>query len=276
MSFILLLSIDNYVSIESRKINIFNIDRKRTILNVQIFHICSLKIEILIDFNYFVIYYLCTLYIDLHQYTMTITHNLMYNRVKLFSRENYYTLHILKIIKLTLITLVHKLKVPLINLNGMCFFFFLGCFRWQIEYPWCIIEVKSKKFPAVLKKSGNYKKVTEKRKILLKTIFISKILKYFPTFLLRIENLIQKLKNSLLKISSRRNLKHTPAVAEKSSPFRIYKLICIIDQFRILCIDPINILNWNGLRRKSNCCESLSSTFFIYLTFRFVHNHLYS
>ncbi|KAF0700435.1 Uncharacterized protein FWK35_00032396, partial [Aphis craccivora] len=29
---------------------------------------------------------------------------------------------------------------------------FRGGFRWQSEYPWCIIEVKCKYFPIVLKK----------------------------------------------------------------------------------------------------------------------------
>ncbi|KAF0771856.1 Uncharacterized protein FWK35_00006006, partial [Aphis craccivora] len=41
-------------------------------------------------------------------------------------------------------------------------------FRWQSEYPWCIIEVKSKHFPT-------YKSVDK-------------------IFLLRVENLIQELK----------------------------------------------------------------------------------
>jgi hypothetical protein len=49
---------------------------------------------------------------------------------------------------------------------------FGGGFRWQSEYPWCIIEVKSKHFPTVFKKiEKNKKKVTEKREILRKTSF---------------------------------------------------------------------------------------------------------
>ncbi|KAF0769020.1 Uncharacterized protein FWK35_00004182, partial [Aphis craccivora] len=42
----------------------------------------------------------------------------------------------------------------------------------MIEYPWCIIEVKSKYFPRVFKKiEKNKKKVTEKREFLRKTSF---------------------------------------------------------------------------------------------------------
>ncbi|KAF0759337.1 Uncharacterized protein FWK35_00013961, partial [Aphis craccivora] len=33
-----------------------------------------------------------------------------------------------------------------------------GCFRWKNKYPWCIIEVKSKYFPAVFKKIEKNKK----------------------------------------------------------------------------------------------------------------------
>ncbi|KAF0770602.1 Uncharacterized protein FWK35_00013609 [Aphis craccivora] len=45
-------------------------------------------------------------------------------------------------------------------------------FRWKSEFPWCIIEVKSKHFPTVLKKNGEkQKKVTEKREFLRKTSF---------------------------------------------------------------------------------------------------------
>ncbi|KAE9542441.1 hypothetical protein AGLY_003302 [Aphis glycines] len=40
-------------------------------------------------------------------------------------------------------------------------------FRWKSEYPWCIIEIKSKHFPTVLKKLRK-KKVTEKREFLRK------------------------------------------------------------------------------------------------------------
>ncbi|KAF0728055.1 Uncharacterized protein FWK35_00020330 [Aphis craccivora] len=47
---------------------------------------------------------------------------------------------------------------------------FWGGFRYQSEYPWCIIEVKSKHFPTVLKKNRkNKKKVTEKQEFLHKT-----------------------------------------------------------------------------------------------------------
>ncbi|KAF0759906.1 Uncharacterized protein FWK35_00009131 [Aphis craccivora] len=45
-------------------------------------------------------------------------------------------------------------------------------FRRKSEYPWCIIEVKSKYFPAVIKKiEENKNKVTEKRERLRKTSF---------------------------------------------------------------------------------------------------------
>ncbi|KAF0748656.1 Uncharacterized protein FWK35_00036981 [Aphis craccivora] len=35
---------------------------------------------------------------------------------------------------------------------------FWGGFQWKSEYPWCIIEVKSKYFPTVLKKIKKNKK----------------------------------------------------------------------------------------------------------------------
>ncbi|KAF0764161.1 Uncharacterized protein FWK35_00020499 [Aphis craccivora] len=49
---------------------------------------------------------------------------------------------------------------------------FEGGFRCKNEYPWCIIEVKSKHFPTVFKKIGKTKnKMTEKREFLRKTSF---------------------------------------------------------------------------------------------------------
>ncbi|KAE9535933.1 hypothetical protein AGLY_007834 [Aphis glycines] len=49
---------------------------------------------------------------------------------------------------------------------------FRGSFRYKSEYPWCIIQVKSKHFPSVFKKIGKIKKkVTEKREFLRKTNF---------------------------------------------------------------------------------------------------------
>ncbi|KAF0739487.1 Uncharacterized protein FWK35_00039316 [Aphis craccivora] len=49
---------------------------------------------------------------------------------------------------------------------------FGGGFRWQSEYLWRIIEVKSKHFPTVFKKiEKNKKKVMEKREFLRKTSF---------------------------------------------------------------------------------------------------------
>ena len=49
---------------------------------------------------------------------------------------------------------------------------FGGGFRCKSEYPWCIIEVKSKHFPTVFKKiEKNKKKMTEKREFLRKTNF---------------------------------------------------------------------------------------------------------
>ncbi|KAE9536588.1 hypothetical protein AGLY_006990 [Aphis glycines] len=45
-------------------------------------------------------------------------------------------------------------------------------FRWKSEYPWCIIEVKSKHLPTDFKKiEKNKKKITEKREFLRKTSF---------------------------------------------------------------------------------------------------------
>ncbi|KAF0766972.1 Uncharacterized protein FWK35_00019262 [Aphis craccivora] len=46
-------------------------------------------------------------------------------------------------------------------------------FRWQNEYPWSIIEVKSKHSPTVFKKieKNKKKKMMEKRKFLRKTSF---------------------------------------------------------------------------------------------------------
>ncbi|KAF0759029.1 Uncharacterized protein FWK35_00011676 [Aphis craccivora] len=44
--------------------------------------------------------------------------------------------------------------------------------NYKSEYPWCIIEVKSKHFPTVLKKiEKNKKKMTEKWEFLRKTSF---------------------------------------------------------------------------------------------------------
>ncbi|KAF0773030.1 phosphatidylinositol phosphatase PTPRQ [Aphis craccivora] len=49
---------------------------------------------------------------------------------------------------------------------------FGGGFRCKSEYPWCIIEVKSKHFPTVFKKiEKNKKKMTEKREFLCETSF---------------------------------------------------------------------------------------------------------
>ncbi|KAF0749621.1 Uncharacterized protein FWK35_00013579 [Aphis craccivora] len=49
---------------------------------------------------------------------------------------------------------------------------FRGGFRWLSEYPWCIIEVKSKHFPTVLKKiEKNKKKVTKKQEFITKPVF---------------------------------------------------------------------------------------------------------
>ncbi|KAF0769312.1 Uncharacterized protein FWK35_00000742 [Aphis craccivora] len=46
----------------------------------------------------------------------------------------------------------------------------LNGIRNQIKYSWCIIQIKSKKFPPIFKKiRENNKKVTEKRKFSLKT-----------------------------------------------------------------------------------------------------------
>ncbi|KAF0762284.1 Uncharacterized protein FWK35_00017484, partial [Aphis craccivora] len=45
-------------------------------------------------------------------------------------------------------------------------------FRWKSEYPWCIIQVKSKHFSTVFKKvEKNKKKMMEKREFLRKTSF---------------------------------------------------------------------------------------------------------
>ncbi|KAE9534014.1 hypothetical protein AGLY_008750, partial [Aphis glycines] len=49
---------------------------------------------------------------------------------------------------------------------------FGGGFQWKSEYPWYIIEVKSKHFPTVFKKTKK-KKVTEKQEFLRKTSFRS-------------------------------------------------------------------------------------------------------
>ncbi|KAF0768783.1 Uncharacterized protein FWK35_00008596 [Aphis craccivora] len=46
---------------------------------------------------------------------------------------------------------------------------FGGGFRWKNKYPWCIIEVKSKHFPTVLKKKLRKTKKDGKRKYLRKT-----------------------------------------------------------------------------------------------------------
>ncbi|KAE9523574.1 hypothetical protein AGLY_016126 [Aphis glycines] len=49
---------------------------------------------------------------------------------------------------------------------------FGGGFRWKSEYPWCIIEVKSKHFPTVFEKiEKNKKKNDGKREFLRKTSF---------------------------------------------------------------------------------------------------------
>ncbi|KAF0768090.1 Uncharacterized protein FWK35_00000696, partial [Aphis craccivora] len=49
---------------------------------------------------------------------------------------------------------------------------FGGGFRCKSEYPWCIIEVKSKYFPTVFKKiEKNKKKMTQKREFLRKNRF---------------------------------------------------------------------------------------------------------
>ncbi|KAF0769885.1 Uncharacterized protein FWK35_00013475 [Aphis craccivora] len=49
---------------------------------------------------------------------------------------------------------------------------FWGGFRWQNEYPWCNIQVKSKHFSTVFKKiERNKQKVTKKGGFLRKTSF---------------------------------------------------------------------------------------------------------
>ena len=55
-----------------------------------------------------------------------------------------------------------------------------GGFRWKSDYPWYIIEVKSKHFPTVFKKiEKNKKKMTEKREFLRKTSFRQNRIIYF-------------------------------------------------------------------------------------------------
>jgi len=54
----------------------------------------------------------------------------------------------------------------------------MGSFRWQSKYPWCIIEVKIKKFPIVFNKSE--KKVTENENFYAKPVF-NKIEFYIAT-----------------------------------------------------------------------------------------------
>ncbi|KAF0752590.1 Uncharacterized protein FWK35_00025061 [Aphis craccivora] len=39
--------------------------------------------------------------------------------------------------------------------NNASFSNFMGGFRWQRGYPWCIIQAKSKNFPTVKKKKIN-------------------------------------------------------------------------------------------------------------------------
>ncbi|KAE9526135.1 hypothetical protein AGLY_013766, partial [Aphis glycines] len=57
---------------------------------------------------------------------------------------------------------------------------FGGGFRWKSEYPWCIIEVKSKLFPTVFKKiEKNPKKIREKQDFLRKTSFRQNRIFYF-------------------------------------------------------------------------------------------------
>ncbi|KAF0762620.1 Uncharacterized protein FWK35_00028170 [Aphis craccivora] len=52
---------------------------------------------------------------------------------------------------------------------------FGGGFRWQCEYPWCIIEVKSKHFPTVFKKiEKNKKKSDGKTRIFTQNQFSTK------------------------------------------------------------------------------------------------------
>ncbi|KAF0754197.1 Uncharacterized protein FWK35_00021805 [Aphis craccivora] len=89
--------------------------------------------------------------------------------------------------------------------------------KCKSEYPWCVVEVKSKHFPTVFKKiKKNKKKMTEKREFLRETSFrpnrfffwlpliFSKSVKnakiriisrrYLRISALRVENLIQELK----------------------------------------------------------------------------------
>ncbi|KAF0768963.1 Uncharacterized protein FWK35_00001031, partial [Aphis craccivora] len=47
---------------------------------------------------------------------------------------------------------------------------FVGGFRWKSEYPWCIIEVKSKHLTTFFKK--NQKKKTEKQMMCVFYFFI--------------------------------------------------------------------------------------------------------
>ncbi|KAF0762451.1 Uncharacterized protein FWK35_00008292 [Aphis craccivora] len=69
------------------------------------------------------------------------------------------------------------------NRNSVSISNFGGDFRWQSEYPWCIIEVKRKHFPTVLKQiKKTKKKVTEKREFLRKTSFRSNRLFYMTIY----------------------------------------------------------------------------------------------
>ncbi|KAF0764252.1 Uncharacterized protein FWK35_00036972 [Aphis craccivora] len=64
----------------------------------------------------------------------------------------------------TLYSITSRNNAPISNYGGG--------FRWKSEYPWCIIEVKSKPLPIVFKKiEKNKKKMTEKREFLRKTSF---------------------------------------------------------------------------------------------------------
>ncbi|KAF0687265.1 Uncharacterized protein FWK35_00034332 [Aphis craccivora] len=67
--------------------------------------------------------------------------------------------------------------------NNASISIFGGSFRWKSEYPWCIIEVKSKHFPTVFKKiEKNQKKSDEITGIFPQNQFSTKLIFFFLCF----------------------------------------------------------------------------------------------
>ncbi|KAE9530856.1 hypothetical protein AGLY_011318 [Aphis glycines] len=112
---------------------------------------------------------------------------------------------------------------------------FRGGFRWQSEYSWCIIEVKSKHFPTIFKKiEKNKKKVMEKREFSTKSIFFMVTTEIFDfsencffEVSILVESNIVKIKNATLSFPQL----FLQVAIDKTQSIIIGKILSILESF---------------------------------------------